>query len=123
MKFFQLAIGQRFEFEGEVYVKTTHLLACHEQSGRKRMIRRAANVAVRGVANSMEQTVQTVTQEAENPNSVLIAFDAFYSHCLQCVLDMATQVDPQTLDQVNVSLKEARRRFIASIQSRAEAQS
>ena len=118
MKFFQLAIGQRFEFEGQVYIKTTALLANHEQSGRKRMIRRSANVTVLGTGTAVAAPVAKAPQ-LEESSDVLTAFDAFYSHCLQCVLDMAAQADPQTLEQVNASLKEARRRFIAAVQPQA----
>lgn len=37
MKFHELAVGRRFEFAGEVYLKTSPVLASHEQSGKSRV--------------------------------------------------------------------------------------
>lgn len=43
MKFPQLGIGERFEYEGEVYTKTSPVVA-HRASGESRMIPRSASV-------------------------------------------------------------------------------
>ena len=46
MRFPQVAVGQRFEFQGRRYTKNGPLTASEEDSGQQRMIPRAAEVAL-----------------------------------------------------------------------------
>lgn len=46
MKFHLLPLGSRFELEGETYIKISPLVSERADGGQRRMIRRAAEVAV-----------------------------------------------------------------------------
>ncbi|MGD2074045.1 MAG: hypothetical protein PVI91_00015 [Gammaproteobacteria bacterium] len=83
MRFHQLALGQRFEFEGEVYVKSTPIIAVVEATGRERFIRRSANV--RAMPQTDESVAGAPAQRRLDPQAVLQAFDAFYAHCVRCL--------------------------------------
>jgi hypothetical protein len=50
MKFSQAPVGQRFEFEGQVYTKTGPITARDDRSGRSRMIPRSGEISLLGVA-------------------------------------------------------------------------
>lgn len=114
MKFYELDAGQRFEYEGEIYTKINHVLSHHEQSGEKQLIRRSAEVSLVGGAGPTTPAAPAPKKELDQ-DLVLAAFDTFYNHCLQCVLDMAGKVDPQTLAEADNSLKQARQHFIDTI--------
>jgi len=45
MKFPQLPVGQRFEYQGETLVKVGPMTACNERGGNSRLIPRSAAVA------------------------------------------------------------------------------
>lgn len=77
MKFQQLPIGTRFEFEGKIYVKTGPISASSDQGG-QRMIPRFANLT------PLDGTVrpEPPRQEAKLDRAdVMAAFDAFYADC------------------------------------------
>jgi len=115
MKFHEIAVGQRFEFEGEIYIKTSNVLSHHEQSGKSRFLRRSAEVSVLGDAAPATPATPAPKKELDQ-DLVLEAFETFYSHCSQYVLAMAGKIDPQTLAEADHSLKQARQDFIDSIE-------
>lgn len=115
MKFYLLAPGQRFEYKGEIYVKTRPLIALHEASGKERLIPRSANVSlIQGYAPP-----PSPPPEPEQPplqaEAVLEAFDAFYARCLLCLEELEPELEPQRVKTAHENLREARRRFMASL--------
>lgn len=44
MKFYQVAVGERFIFKGDIYMKASPVLASHEETGRQCFMRRADSV-------------------------------------------------------------------------------
>lgn len=113
MKFHQLSIGQRFEFEGEVYVRTRPMIAVREANGSSRMIRRSATVRV--LAQETAASTPTHENEGLEREAVLQAFDVFYAHCLRELGDIESAADSEQMKQVRGSLKEARGRFLESL--------
>ncbi len=78
MKLQHLAIGERFEYEGQVFVKTGPLTACGEMGG-QRMIPRHA--MLRPVAAATPVPAAVVADEAR----VHAAFERFYLVCADLV--------------------------------------
>lgn len=115
MRFYLLAPGQRFEYEGEIYVKTRPLIAVHEATGKERLIRRSANVRpIQGYAPSPAPPPEPEQQPLQ-ADAVLETFDAFYARCLLCLEDLAPELEPERVKAAHESLREARRRFMTSL--------
>lgn len=117
MKFYQLAMGQRFEFEGEVYVRTKPMTAVSEANGRQRFIRRSA--AVRPLQDAApagaREPPAAATAEALPGAAVREAFDVFYASCLISVDDLDDRVEAGKLLALRDTLREARRRFLDTL--------
>ncbi|MDD3530336.1 MAG: hypothetical protein PHS77_10715, partial [Gallionellaceae bacterium] len=100
MKFQQLPIGARFEYEGRVYVKTGPVAAAAEQGG-QRMIPRHA------LLRPLDGAPAPATPErgrALDETRVLAAFEAFYAECLR-----------QQDEAGRPALAAARERFLAAL--------
>jgi hypothetical protein len=108
MRFHQLAIGERFEFEGATYVKIKALTALSEAGGGERFIRRSAEVRV--VAGSGQSAPGGV--RVLQPDVVLQAFDAFYDHCVQCIEAARSDGFESAAAQPQCDLAQARQRFL-----------
>ncbi len=78
MKFAQLSIGQRFELDGAVFVKTSPMMAAKEGGGESRFMARYVVVKVLGgeVAPPKPQGARMVEEAA-----VTAAFETFHSRC------------------------------------------
>lgn len=98
MKLQHLAIGDRFEYDGDVYVKTGPLTAASENGG-QRVIPRSAVLRPVTVA----EPVSTAAVGLER-QKVAAAFATFYSSCSGLVGDN----DRRELDL-------ARRKFLGSL--------
>jgi hypothetical protein len=112
MKFHQLREGQRFEFEGEIYVKVNQLRACHAGSGRYRVIRRSATV------EPLPAAVPADDLEAVSGlpvADVSTAFDVFYHRCRQCLEVFAARPDSRSLETAYDDLEAARQRFLDTL--------
>lgn len=77
MKFQQLKIGDRFEYEGSVHVKVGPLVAREEASGRQQLIPRYA--ALRPVSASGGPVAQPAAPPGE------AALEAFHARCVQLI--------------------------------------
>lgn len=100
MKFTQLPIGARFEFEGKVYVKTGPVAAASEQGGQRVIPRYAVLKPLDGAAPAAKPAPGRKLDEA----AVLAAFEAFYADC-------ARHVD----ESARMDLAAARARFLAAL--------
>lgn len=100
MKLQHLAIGARFEYEGQVFVKTGPLTASSEQGG-QRIIPRYA--VLKPLDLPAPETAASPARKLD-PARVRKAFDGFYETALQLV-------DAEAVDR----LQDARERFFASL--------
>jgi hypothetical protein len=110
MKFHDLPVGQQFEFEGEVYVKTGPFVANHGSSGRQKFMARYAVVKISGRATAPEprsprRMVQAGTVEA--------AFEAFYEKCGEALTGLDLPGDK--LEGARAQLAEARTAFLDAL--------
>lgn len=109
MKFSQLPIGARFEFEGKAYVKTGPIAASSQEGG-QRMIPRYA------VLRPLDGTAPVEPPKASrslDETTVKAAFDAFYRDLGRLLDD--TVEDDDRLDAAHRRLSSARDRFLAAL--------
>ncbi len=83
MKFPQLAIGQRFQYEGGVYTKTGPLLAHAEESGRSRLIPRCAEVMPLAPGAPAAVPRHTAALDPESVRRAFAAYEAAARDCLR----------------------------------------
>lgn len=96
MKFNDLAIGDRFLFEGMEYTKTSPILAM-SQEGKPRMIRKSAMLAP--IDGQVATPPEAPANDMLDRKQTLRAFEAFYLTCSKLVGD-------------NPELALARRKFL-----------
>jgi hypothetical protein len=109
MKFFQVPMGQRFAFEGEVYVKTRPLTAACETGGNDRLIRRSADVEL---LTETARVAPPVISDSLESGVVRNAFDAFCTRCFAYMdkMDEDAGVDP--VKAIRKQLEGARDEFL-----------
>ena len=103
MKFTQIPLGTRFEFEGKIFSKTGPMTASAEDGSGQRLIPRYAVLKpVDGAAPVVDAAPARQVDEAR----VIAAFDGFYGTCLRLVDDFS-----------KAELEAARRKFLAALQA------
>ena len=80
MKFKLLSVGQKFKYEGEVYVKTSPIIASNVETSHNKMIPAYAMVTV---LDGTGEEQQSKTKESVNAKDVLEAFNTFYEACIK----------------------------------------
>ena len=90
MKFPQLPLGQRFEYQGETLVKVGVLTACNERGGNTRLIPRSAVVAPVADQTRVAATALPAPLAPERVQSALQRFEARWRSVL-LDLDAATR--------------------------------
>lgn len=110
MKFHDLPIGQRFEFEGEAYVKTGPFVASHGVTGAQKFMARYAMVIPAGAQaapapKSRERMIQRTAAEA--------AFEGFYQRCMRMMTDLG--LPEGRLDAALGELADGRQAFLDSL--------
>jgi len=112
MKFQQVKIGQQFEYQGDIYVKHSPLVASHAETGKQKLIPRYAAIVVTDTAVNSESKKPGRSLDSEQ---VQIAFGKFYD----CVLDSLQKVKPelkmQALESVQNRLENARQQFCSEL--------
>ncbi len=79
MKFKLLSIGQKFEYEGEVYIKTSPLIASNIKTSHNKMIPRYATLTLLNDAGTKKQQRR---KEPVDAQEILNAFNIFYEKCI-----------------------------------------
>ena len=103
MKFTQIPLGTRFEFEGKIFSKTGPMTASAEDGSGQRLIPRYAVLKpADGVMPAAEAAPVRQLDEAR----VVAAFDSFYGSCLRLVDDFS-----------KAELEAARQGFLAAIRT------
>ncbi len=109
MKFQQLPMGARFEYEGKGYTKIGPLTAINE-AGEQRMIPRfAALAALDGCVAEAAPARKCLLEEAV----VTAAMAAYHSECVDLLIGVGT--DPTRLESARADLESARQRFFARL--------
>lgn len=101
MKFTQIPLGARFEFEGKVFSKTGPMTATAEDGSGQRLIPR---YAVLKPVDGWTPPVETAPARQLDEARIIAAFDKFYSQCLRLVDDFSKP-----------ELHAARQRFLEAI--------
>lgn len=112
MRFHQLSIGQTFRFQDEIYTKQDSLMSVHAGSGRRRLIKRSAEVEP--CRDETETAAAAPTRDALPTATVLAAFDAFHEQCRALLADAA---DPTRQDELNARLEQARQAFLTRLET------
>lgn len=107
MKFKLLSIGQKFEYDGAVYVKTSPLVASNIETGHNKMIPRYATLIL--LDNTGEKPQQT-TDKPVNAKEVLIAFNTFYEKCIK-TLENNNVLVPLIKDEMDKARDEFTKHF------------
>lgn len=109
MKFTQLPIGQRFELEGAVYVKTSPMMAVKEGGGESRFMARYVVVKVLGGEEIPAQPRQARRVEEE---AVRAAFEQYHSRCRKALEQLAGDIPAEKLELLLAEGEDERRRFL-----------
>ena len=84
MKFKLLSIGQKFEYDGEVYVKTSPVVASNVKTSENKMIPRYATLTLLDEAGTQKQKIK---KDSVNAQEILNAFNHFYEKCIATLED------------------------------------
>ncbi len=109
MKFHDLAIGQRFELGGAIYVKTSPVLASREAGAEKKFMARSARVLP---LDGQQRSFAAKTDKVLTAEAVLAAFEAYHARC-RTVLELEVSTDRR--QQIADVLERGRLDFIDSI--------
>lgn len=105
MKFGQLPVGTRFDYEGVQYVKTGPLVAAPEDGGAQRFLGRYADVRV-----LVSAPPAGVNAGGDWPS----AFDALYAECIAAI-DALGAGDPTAVARAKQQLEAARQRLVSGV--------
>ena len=97
MKFKLLSIGQKFEYEGETYVKTSPLIASNIKTSHNKMIPRYASLRLLDDAGTKDQQTK---KEAVNAEEILNAFNTFYETCINTLEEKKVLI-PEIKDELD----------------------
>jgi len=114
MRFSQLPVGQRFEFEGVRYVKTGPLIAAEEPGGKSRLIGKYALVQLLGGDDSAPPPAAT-TLNPVDAAAVAAAFEEFYRQARAIVETLGAEADAATFSRARSDLDAARAAFRAAL--------
>ena len=79
MKFKLLSIGQKFEYEGEIYVKTSPLIASNIKTSHNKMIPRYVTLTLLDDTGTDKQQIK---KDSIDSQEILDAFNLFYGQCI-----------------------------------------
>jgi len=112
MKFHDLDIGQRFELDGVVYVKTSPVLAGQTEGGGSKFMPRYAMVKLLDAA---APRVKAESEKMLPAEVVRVAFEAYHARC-RGVIEAALPAD--RLQQVAGVLEGERKGFLDALLKR-----
>lgn len=112
MKFHDLAIGQRFELDGVVYVKTSPVLASREDGGERKFLARYVVVQLLDGAKTRPAEKAEKLLRAE---AVIAAFDAFYARCRDGLAQLSGDIPADKLDALTGAMEEGRKVFLDTL--------
>lgn len=110
MKFHDLEIGQRFEFEDTAYVKTSPVLAVPADGGGSKFMARHVMVRLPDGEAPRAKAAQEKTLRA---GEVMAAFEAYHSACREELEKLAGALPATRLEALLVAIEEKRKGFLA----------
>ena len=112
MKFHDLAIGQRFELDGAVYVKTSPVLASREEGGERRFLARYVVVQPLDGAGRRPAEKAAKLLRAE---TVLAAANAYHARCREALERLEGEVPAGLLQEIANILEGERQGFLDAV--------
>ena len=111
MKFVDLAMGQQFELDGEVYVRSGPLVASHAGSGKQRFMARYMVIKpVGAVPAEVPRRPEILSTE-----TVISAFDTFHGHCQDMLQQLEPMLQPDQLSAIRTQLEQERHVFLDTL--------
>ncbi|HUX64932.1 hypothetical protein [Sulfuricella sp.] len=111
MKFHDLAIGQRFELDGVVYVKTSPVLASREEGGERKFL---ARYVVVQPLDGAERRPADKAGDLLQAEAVLAAFTAYHARCREA-LERLEEVPADRLQEIANILEGERQGFLDAV--------
>lgn len=108
MKFKLLSVGQKFEYEGDIYIKTSPLIASNIKTSQNKMIPRYAALKLLDDSGRSEQKLNNKTLNAQE---VVDTFNIFYEHCIT-TLEKNKMLGPLIKDELDKARDEFTQHFI-----------
>ena len=108
MKFKLLSIGQKFEYEGEAYIKTSPLIANNINTSQNKMIPRYAVLKLLDDAGIKKQKL---TDKTVNTQEIVDAFNVFYEQCIT-TLEKNSVLVPLIKDEIDKARDEFTRHLV-----------
>jgi len=112
MKFQQLKIGQKFQYQGDFYVKSSLLVASHAETGEQKLIPRYAAIVV--TETSLAPTDKKPATSL-NSRQVQVAFNKFYDCYLDSLQKLKSGVEARALKSFQGNLDNARQLFLKEL--------
>lgn len=114
MKFMDLAMGQQFELEGEIYVRTGPLVASHAESNKQRFMARYVSV------NPLEESTRPATRLADtlSPEKVTMAFENYHVQCLKALQLLDAELSTDRLGAIRLQIEQARLTFLDALNTK-----
>ena len=112
MKFHDLEIGQRFELDGVVYVKTSPMLAGQADGGGAKFMPRYAMVKL---LDDAAPRAKAKPEKALQAEAVLAALEAYHSACRKELERLAGELPDDRLAALRAALEAGRQDFLAAI--------
>jgi len=111
MKFHELGIGQKFEFQGAAYVKTTPMIASAIENSTQKFMARSAPVKPLEVSASPAGPIQAML----HTEIVHTAFETFYARCQAALEEIQNEISPESFHAVQDKLIQERQVFLNSL--------
>lgn len=110
MKFHDLAIGQRFELENELYLKTSPVLASKVEGGTSRFVARYVPVKP---TDEEKPRARAESVRLLQPEEVLAAFEIFHTNCRQALEQLEGELPASRVEALQHLLEQGRQGFVA----------
>lgn len=111
MKFHELAIGQKFEFQGVAYVKTTPMIASAMENSTQKFMARSAPVKMLDVLVSSSKPSKPML----DTEIVHTAFETFYARCQAALKEIQDEISPDSFHAIQDKLIKERQVFLNSL--------
>jgi hypothetical protein len=116
MKFQHLKIGQQFHYQGEIYLKTTPLIASHAETGVQKLIPRYAEIEL---LNATDSTTRQTTLQTPHPQQLRATLEQYHELCLLTIRDALPQVNHSTLQNLQAKLDTLHKQLLQQLTQEA----
>jgi len=111
MKFHELTIGQKFEFQGTAFIKTTPMIASAIENSTQKFMARSATVKPLDLLAPPIKPSQSTLQTEIVQN----AFEKFYASCQAVLEEIKDEVNPESFHGIQDKLIKERQVFLNSL--------